>query len=53
MDIKNNGKLILNPLQKVCLDTQTNIINLIADKKSLGIAIYKERKLLEDLQSII
>ena len=53
MDIKSNGKLILNPLQKVFLDTQTNIINLISDKKSLGIATYKERKLLEDLQSII
>ena len=46
MDIKNNGKLILNPLQKVFLDTQTNIINLIADKKiTLNIKNKADRKI--------
>lgn len=53
MEIKRNGKLILTPLQKVFLHTEENILDLIANKKSLGIATYKERKLLEDLQLIL
>ena len=47
-----SGKLILNPLQKVFLDTQQNILQLISNKNKLGIATYKERQLFEALQEI-
>ena len=48
-----NGKLILTPIQKVFLNTEERIIDLIANKRNLGIAYYKERQLLENIQDIL
>lgn len=48
-----NGKLILSPLQKVFLQTEERILDLIANKKNLGIAYYKERQLLDNINEII
>ena len=49
----NKGKLILNPLQKTFLDCQQNILHVISNKNKLGIATYKERQLLENIQDIL
>lgn len=50
---KPNGLLLLNPLQKIFLNTQQNILHLIADKNKLGMATYKERQLFEELSDIV
>lgn len=48
-----SGKLILNPLQKIFLDTQQNILHIISNKNKLGIATYKERQLFENIQDVL
>lgn len=45
--------LKLNPLQKIFLETEQNILSLISDKNKLGIATYKERQLLKDIEECI
>lgn len=47
------GILKLNPIQKIFLQGQEDILSIIADKNKLGMATYKERKLLEEIQAVI
>lgn len=49
----SNGILKLNPIQKIFLKSQEDILTLIINKNKLGIATYKERQLLNELQTII
>lgn len=51
--ILKNKKLKLNPIQKIMLRTQQDLLQLISNKKNIGMATWKERQLFDNIQNII